>query len=122
MPILPLTIFLVFGTQRIPMTKYQSLPLAGEISMVAAAIRLSRTHFCSYVSRWSILSFWWCALVTLGLPAAIVIVFGYTSSSLALAGNVLLLISTDHRSKKSAENIGFRHLLGIFFLFLSWQH
>ena len=84
-------------------------PLAGEISMVAAAIRLSRTHFCSYVSRWSILSFWWCALVT--LPAAIVIVFGYTSSSLALAGNVLLLISTDHRSKKSAENIGFRHLL-----------
>ena len=45
------------------------------------------------------------------LPAAIVIVFGYTSSSLALAGNVLLLISTDHRSKKSAENIGFRHLL-----------
>ena len=27
-------------------------PLAGEISM-AAAIRLSRTHFCSSVSRWS---------------------------------------------------------------------
>ena len=95
-------------------------PLAGEISMVAAAIRLSRTHFCSYVSRWSILSFWWCALVT--LPAAIVIVFGYTSSSLALAGNVLLLISTDHRSKKSAENIGFRHLLWVLLFFFSWQH
>ena len=79
-------------------------PLAGEISM-AAAIRLSRTHFCSSVSRWSRLSFWWCALVT--LPAAIVIVFGYTSS---LAGNAFAYFNGPS-IKEKCRTLVFRHLL-----------